>query len=176
MSERLFFALWPDAAAVRALSAWAGQAHALCGGRVMLPDDLHLTMAFLGEVEKPRIPELQALLCNAQWSSGPLCIDRYGYFHGPRIVWAGPSSTAHWLQDLHLWLWRQLEPAGFRPDDDFRPHLSLLRRAQIRNLADLPRPAPVCWVPDDFRLIASRPGSNGSSYRTLARAPRPANS
>ena len=41
---RLFYALWPDAAARAALAAW----QASLGGAPTRPDKLHLTLAFLG--------------------------------------------------------------------------------------------------------------------------------
>lgn len=175
MSARLFFGLWPDAASVRALGELAEQARNQCGGRIMQPGNLHLTLAFLGQVEKARITQLQALLHEFSWQSGPLSLDRYGSFRGPRIVWAGPGACPLWLDELYQGLWRQLEPMGFRPENRFRPHVSLLRGASGADLVKLSPFAPVDWTPDDFRLVASRPQAGGSLYQVLAQAPLPAN-
>ncbi|CDM22825.1 2'-5' RNA ligase [Castellaniella defragrans 65Phen] len=167
--RRVFFALWPDAEAVEILSGWARQAHAAFGGRIMRPETLHLTLAFLGTVPLDRIADLTALLEEARPIGGTLRLDRYGRFHGPKIVWAGPSATPPWLDALHGWLWRALARRGFaRPDEPFRPHVSLLRRAEPGELDTLPAPAPLDWTPRRCVLAASAPSPAGSFYEILA--------
>ena len=166
---RVFFALWPDAAAAEALSGWARRAHAAFGGRVMRPDTLHLTLAFLGAVPHERVAELAGLLNDASLIGGTLHLDRYGRFRGPRIVWAGPSASPPWLDALHGWLWRALARRGFdRPDEPFRPHVSLLRRAGPGDLDALAVPAPLDWTPRRCVLVASAPRPEGSFYEILA--------
>lgn len=167
--QRVFFALWPDDATVQALSGWAQQAHAAFGGRVMRPDTLHLTLAFLGMVSHDRVAELVTLLDEVALMGGTLRLDRYGRFHGPQIVWAGPSVAAPWLTALHGWLWRALARRGFaRPDEPFRPHVSLLRRAGPGDLNVLPSPVPLDWTPSRCVLAASAPHPEGSYYEILA--------
>lgn len=170
-SRRLFFALWPDADVVAALHAWARRAHALCGGRIMRPDTLHLTLAFLGEVDADRIAHLQALLRDHPFEGGTLCLDRYGRFRGPRIVWAGSSARVPWLDAAQRRLWQALAAQGFTvPQEPFRPHVSLLRRAGPADLNALPVPEPVCWTPRHCVLVASTPRESGSFYEVLARS------
>lgn len=167
--RRVFFALWPDAATAATLSGWACRAHAAFGGRVMRPETLHLTLAFLGTVPLDRIADLTALLDEASLIGGSLRLDRYGRFHGPRIVWAGPSATPPWLDALHGWLWRALARRGCaRPDESFRPHVSLLRRAAPGDLDALPAPEPLDWTPCRCVLAASVPSPAGSFYEILA--------
>ena len=48
-TQRLFFALWPDAATSVALAALAQQIAAESGGRPTAPGNVHLTLAFLGD-------------------------------------------------------------------------------------------------------------------------------
>lgn len=170
--QRLFFALWPDADVVGALTRWARRAHALCGGRIMRPDTLHLTLAFLGNVRTDRVPDVQAILREVQWSGGSLTLDRYGRFRGPRIVWAGPSAPVPWLDVLQRGLWQALARQDFTPPEEpFRPHVSLLRRAGPGDLARLPMPEPILWVPRRCVLVASTPRETGSYYRELASCP-----
>lgn len=167
--RRVFFALWPDAETAETLSGWARRAHAAFGGRVMRPETLHLTLAFLGMVSNDRIAELASLLDEAVLIGGALRLDRYGRFRGPRIVWAGPSAPAPWLDALHGWLWRALARRGFpRPDEPFRPHVSLLRRAEPGDLSLLPVPEPLDWTPRRCVLVASAPRPEGSFYEILA--------
>ena len=58
---RIFFALWPDAGARDALSALARDTAAQTGGRAPSAGNLHLTLAFLGDVAAARIAALHAL-------------------------------------------------------------------------------------------------------------------
>src|SRR5690606_25550965 len=102
--RRVFFALWPDECTAAVLSGWAQEAHAVCGGRIMRPDTLHLTLAFLGMVPHARIARLVTLLERATLLGGTLRLDHYGCFRGPQIVWAGPSKVPSWLNGLHGWL------------------------------------------------------------------------
>ncbi|CAM5788840.1 RNA 2',3'-cyclic phosphodiesterase [Castellaniella caeni] len=170
-TRRLFFALWPDADIVAALGPWARHAHDACGGRIMRPDTLHLTLAFLGSVDAQRIPELAELVRTCPAPGGTVTLNRFGHFRGPRIVWAGPSATLPWLDTLHRTLWQGLARHGFpAPDETFRPHVSLLRKADTTDLGPLPTPCPIVWHARRLVLVASTPRETGSYYEVLAEA------
>ena len=48
---RLFFALWPPPATARALEDWTRKVMEQTGGKPMHAENIHLTLAFLGEAE-----------------------------------------------------------------------------------------------------------------------------
>lgn len=173
-SRRVFVALWPDGQTARQLAARVDHAHAHWGGRPMRPDTLHLTLAFLGLQEPDRIALLCAMIRAWRPVGGEITLDQLGRFKGPRIVWIGPSALEiPWLQALHAELWSQLHSLGFAsPDEVFRPHVSLLRRADgtgllMRDKAQDPQ-AAIVWRPRRCVLVASMPGESGSYYQTLA--------
>lgn len=168
-SRRLFIGLWPDASTVEALSAWAAQAHALCGGRIMRPDTLHLTLAFLGHVDAGRVAALHEAVPGWRVRTGALGLTRFGRFKGPRIVWAGPSAQRiDWLDALHGDLWERLRIMGFAPPDEaFRPHVSLLRNAGPGDVSSLVVEQPIAWTPARCVLVASTPAATGSYYEVL---------
>ncbi len=173
-SRRLFFALWPSAADAARIMDWAHEAHRLCGGRVMRQDTLHLTLAFLGDTPADKVRELQAAAPSWPAPVQPLTLERFGCFRGPRVVWAGPSASDDdrlpWLDSLHDDLWRRLEAMGWqRPQEAFRPHVSLLRKATPCDLGALRRPAALTWMPEQCVLVASTPSDTGSYYEVLAR-------
>lgn len=170
---RLFMALWPNEAAANELSAWAHDAQALCGGRVMRPEDMHLTLAFLGTTAPE---QAQALIREVEhWSVEvqPFDLVRFGVFRRARVVWAGPAANAsiEWLQTLYDTLWHRLTNMGWhRPDSVFTPHVSLLRGAGLCDVDVLHR-EPVRVFAQRCVLVASRPGESGSDYQVLAQLP-----
>lgn len=171
-AQRLFFALWPSAAAADQIMAWASDAHALCGGRIMRPETLHMTLAFLGNTPADATQRLVQEASGWVVPVGTLQLKRFGRFPGPRVVWAGPSSDdserVPWLDDAYRTLWSYLQDAGWPPSEStFRPHVSLLRKAGACELDGLSR-APLTWTPEQCVLVASRPSVGGSRYEVLA--------
>lgn len=174
-TQRLFFALWPSEQSAREIMAWARDAHAAFGGRMMRPETLHLTLAFLGSTPADRTSELVSAAASWPAAVQAVTLRRFGRFTGPRIVWAGPSEgeshTPAWLDDLYDALWGRLERHGWeRPPGVFRPHVSLLRKAEPGDVSVLQRP-PLTWMPAGCVLVASQPREGGSHYQVLARMP-----
>ncbi len=172
--RRIFFALWPSAFDAARIMDWAHEAHRLCGGRVMRQDTLHLTLAFLGDTPAEKVQELQSTAPSWPAPVKPLTLERFGCFRGPRVVWAGPGADdtrrLSWLDALHDDLWRRLEALGWRrPQETFRPHVSLLRKAAPCDLSELRLPPALTWMPEQCVLVASTPSDSGSYYEVLAR-------
>lgn len=169
-ARRLFVALWPGPAVTRALTDRVRRAHALCGGRPMRADTLHLTLAFLGPVPEEQIAPLCQMVRDWRPLGGELVLDHVGRFAGPRVVWIGPTAPwPAWLDALHADLWRQLDALG-QPgtDERFRPHVSLLRRAEPVDPTPLNGGRPIVWRPQRCVLVASSPRETGSYYEALA--------
>lgn len=169
-SRRLFFGLWPTGDVIPAISQCAAQAHSMYGGRIMRPETLHLTLAFLGSVNADKVRELVRLAPTWRVDSGRITLRRIGRFRGPGVVWAGPDEgQPEWLYGVYDRLWARLETLGWdRPDGPFRPHVSLLRNAGAGNPMACP---PISWVTGDAVLVASEPQPGGSVYQALARVP-----
>lgn len=102
----------------------------LAGARWVPPDQIHLTLRFLGEVDEEGIASLKQALEEIRFDPFPLALLGVGHFpqgHHPRVLWAGvePSSP---LDDLYGALERALEGAGFPPEERrFSPHITLAR-------------------------------------------------
>lgn len=171
---RLFFALWPPQKAVAEIMEWARAAHDICGGRMMRPETIHLTLAFLGNTPLDKAMALAEAARQWPVSFGPITLREFGRFIGPRVVWAGPSPDSEevlWLTRLHDALWTRLEAMGWqRPESAFRPHVSLLRKAGPGDISALTR-EPIVWTPRHCVLVASMPQEGGSHYRVLATLP-----
>jgi RNA 2',3'-cyclic 3'-phosphodiesterase len=129
VTERLFFALWPGETERAAL---VGLQHALpwLGGRATHPRDLHLTLAFLGEVAPERRPCCEAAADGIQARPFDLRLDRVGYWPRPRILWCGSQFAPPPLLALVGSLTDALRPCGFPPERrPYAVHVTLARKA-----------------------------------------------
>lgn len=172
---RIFFALWPDPATVHALSAWARHAHTTCGGRIMRPDTLHLTLAFLGSVDANRIEQLIQATSQDIITPGAFHIHRYGVFARQHLIWAGPANADTALTALHDQLWLRLSALDFQPPPHpFRPHVTLLRHVTDATPPGI-TPEPLHWAYSRYVLVASEPQNGMAQYRVLASSKLPQN-
>jgi len=96
-------------------------------------ENLHLTLAFLGNTDEARIPAILEVMQAATGGARPMTLKvaGLGVFPNPRrprIVWAGLAGDVPGLQKVQRALTGELQPLGFVPDTKpFRPHLTLGR-------------------------------------------------
>ena len=171
-SLRLFFAVWPDAAAREALLRLARDTQAVAGGRATAPQSLHVTLAFLGSMADERLPALAAVAAVVAAAARPfaLTLDRGG---GARarggVAWIEAATPPVALLQLQARLAAGLAELGFVPDTRrFRPHVTLARKVVG---AAAPVSTPVCWEVTELVLNASEPAPGGSRYTMLGTWP-----
>src|SRR5262245_48097344 len=109
---RLFFALWPDDGVRAQLAGWGRALHAACGGRAIRAENLHVTLAFLGEVGDSRVPDVERAAGEVAPRAAMLVLDRAGYWKHNRIAWAGSSDVPECLLALVRELRDALRHAG----------------------------------------------------------------
>ena len=106
--------------------------------RWVTPDQIHLTLRFLGNVPDESVTALlQAMTQAAQGQTAfPLRARALGCFPHParpRVLWVGLDDPSQALGRLNERLTVALTPLGFPPEDrPFRPHLTL---ARVQNVA-----------------------------------------
>lgn len=164
---RLFLALWPGSGVRAQLHEWAASAHAECGGRVLRAQTLHLTLAFLDEVDPTRLPVLLALMQRTPLTPFTLTFDHLGYWADRKVVWAGATGVPESLtatRDALLSQWRATGAPVVT--QSFRPHVTLLRHAR-RAPSDL-NPRPIVWRCEGYALVHSVRTPRGPHYRVLA--------
>jgi 2'-5' RNA ligase len=167
--RRLFFALWPAAATAAALHAQSERARAVCGGRPTRRSDLHLTLAFLGDLAADRVPVAEAVAAEVIAAEFEFVLDRIGYWKHNRILWAGCSAEPVALVDLAQQLATRLRGAGFALESRaFAAHVTLLRNARCAELPPLHHVLP--WRADAF-VLAESAAAGDSRYSELRRWP-----
>ena len=169
---RVFFALWPDAGARDALSALARDTAAQARGRAPSAANLHLTLAFLGDVVATRIAALH-VIGSAVASAVPpftLTLDRVGAFGDGGIAWAGTSAAPRELERLVQLLGGALAQGGFPTERRaFHPHVTLARRC--RSHAGAGTTASIAWNVEGITLNASERSPRGPRYCELGAWP-----
>jgi len=159
---RLFFALWPPREAAEALHQWALAAQRVCGGRVARAENIHLTLAFLGEVdEKPGI--------SVQGHRHSLPIEQARYWAHNQIVWVGPEEIPRPLLSVVENLKKELVSKGLKTEKrPFAAHITLIRKARGGELPTLPR---IDWPVEEVALVQSVLGGQGPRYEVIERFP-----
>jgi 2'-5' RNA ligase len=161
---RLFFALWPDETLRSRLVEAAGLLRKTMSGKWVRPENLHITLAFLGDVSAERLGKVVRIGAETCGSGFTLRLDRAEFWPRNGIICLGASETPPALRELAGGLIERLGAAGFAMEKRaFRAHLTLARKGgSDRTRIDLPE--PVAWKVDGFHLVESRLSREGSVY------------
>jgi 2'-5' RNA ligase len=152
--QRHFIALMPDAAARDALAAIPVPE----GARRPQPDDLHMTLAFLGTLSE----DGQAAAIAAAQAAMPaeglpgVRLDRLESWSEARAFCATVAAPSEALTRLAERLAVCLADRGLPTDGRrFRPHVTLARLGRGAVIADADLATPIAWTPRSLALLAS---------------------
>ncbi len=169
-TQRIFFALWPDASIAGALAALARDTAAESGGRPVDAGNLHLTLAFLGNQPAGLVRELGARASRISLPAFDLVVDRVESWRRNAIAFAGVRSVPPALAALHRAVAGSLQEAGLAPEErPFSAHVTLARR--IERSVQRPLASPLVWHAASFALVASELSAAGARYRVLSSWP-----
>ncbi|MBK8387307.1 MAG: RNA 2',3'-cyclic phosphodiesterase [Candidatus Accumulibacter sp.] len=167
---RLFLALWPAAGEHAQLLQYQQQWSWPRGASPVRPERLHLTLHFIGPLERRRITAVSSGL---RVPFMPFTLQLSHAEVWPRgLVVLRASALPAALAQLHAELARALQALALPVEARaFRPHVTLARRAAGATLpatATPPAAWPLCWPVDGYVLVESLPGAGGG-YRILRR-------
>lgn len=166
MSDRLFFALWPDPALRQALSGRIEEITASIEGKPQRPDQWHVTLEFLGQVPRERQLSLRVAADRASRSPVTIEFDRVEHWRKPQVVCLVASRVPTGLEALVTQLRVALTEEGFATDvRPFRPHVTLARK--VRSATESLLDPPLLWRSDGFALVRSVTDPAGSRYEPL---------
>ena len=170
---RLFVGLdLPDSIKTALLASMGGVANA----RWQTADQLHLTLRFIGEVDRHQAADIAAALGRVNIRPFMAELAEPGLFdHRGRIdtLWVG-VRPAESLAGLAKSVNAALASAGVPPDSRaFLPHITVARGRSMIGATGWPQgPIPrVGWPVNSVALFESRMGKAGSDYSVLARWP-----
>lgn len=165
---RCFLAAWPTddtrAAVYRLIVVLKDRVpHA----RAMQARNLHLTLAFIGDLEDAHARALAISCADLADVTCDWTIDRIGSFPRARVAWAG-GPVDEPLADCVARARRRLDELGIAYDHrPFVPHVTLFRDVRrVEGAGALE--APLRWETDHVALYAAARDRNGPIYRRVA--------
>ena len=151
--------------------------------RWVKPEQMHVTMRFLGSITHGEATELKQLLHSISAAPFTLRPGGMGCFPNsrrPRVLWAGLTGALEAVSHLHSAVTGATRAIGQTPEDrPFRPHLTLARiheadRASLSVLEAIIEPIDAWsaeeWLVSELHLLQSHLSSEGARYETLATA------
>ena len=175
--HRLFVAIRPPDKVRDALLDLMG---GISGARWQDDDQLHLTLRFIGEVDRHAADDVHAALGSIHQPRFELAISGLGVFDrrgAPEVVWAGVTPQEP-VERLHKKVDQAIVRAGLEPERRaFHPHITLARwkGRRTRELADfLDRRRGLASEPfevDALILYESRLSRHGAHYEEVASYP-----
>jgi 2'-5' RNA ligase len=164
---RVFFALVPDAATQESLGIIARGIASRAGGRAIVDANLHLTLAFIGDVDNERIDVLRTIVGTLPRRAFALELDTIGTFRHSDLTWIAPANVPAELTRLQSALADALKNAHFALETrPFHAHITLARRC-TRKIAGAHAEGQT-WRVERLALLASIARENGVAYRELA--------
>ena len=176
------------------VKAWAGDLSARLRRRVekaapravirwVDPENLHVTLWFVGEVTDDRFEALGAAT-NATYRTEAFRLELSGTgafppSGAPRVLWIGLTAGVEHLRSIYAELGRRLAPLGLEPERrEYSPHLTIARikdvkrrdAVAVRNALTMPTDALATNV-IAATLFRSRLSPKGARYEALMRVP-----
>lgn len=155
------------------------QMHGIEGARWQNDNQLHLTLRFIGEVDRHQAQDIAAALGSVSGPALSLMLDGVGTFdRRGRIdmLWAGVAPQDA-LRSLHKKVDRACESIGIAPDQRaYLPHITIARLNRSAGPVEgyLAAHAGLATPPftiDHFTLFESEMGREGSVYHMVERYP-----
>jgi 2'-5' RNA ligase len=142
------------------------------------PENLHVTLKFIGEVGSEKLAEIGDALATARTTPQIICeFYGVGFFPNerrPNVAWVGIRSDPS-LSLLAGEVNRSLQPLGIpREEKPFVPHLSIARFKETRmseelraEIAERKNQSFGSVAANEFYLMESKTKSAGAEYTTL---------
>ena len=158
----------------------AGMCAGVPGARWEPPENFHLTLRFIGEVELGQAEDIDGQLARLHMPGFAMSlstVDHFGPAEKARALYAGVERSES-LTRLQAKVENALQRVGMPPETrKFVPHVTLARLngapapriLQFREAYNLFRAGPV--PVDEFILYSSHPGKGHSAYREEAAYP-----
>ena len=161
---RCFVAAWPDEPTRLALASLSDDVRQRVEHRrVARADDLHLTLAFIGDLVDDVAFDLADAVATLRFKAFAWQLDALGFFKEAGVVWVGATNaTVRPLADLADRVRALLDQMNVAYDrKPLAPHVTLLRG--VKRFA-AQKVAPTLWRIESIALYRSAPARQASRY------------
>lgn len=166
-ARRLFFGIGLPEPLPQQLIRWRAEQFPEEAGRPVAAANLHITLAFLGEISDEKAQGLQQLAGRIRQPAFTLHLDDAGHWPRPGVVWLGCRQAPRGLLQLAEMLRSQAARSGcHQSPQPFHPHITLLRNA-TRPVTLPPRNFHWQFTVDHFSLYQSVFSQGRTRYRAL---------
>lgn len=155
------------------------------GLRFTDPDQAHVTLKFLGEIDPERVedlePAISAAIADADIDPFRATVGGLGVFPSPEyisVVWTGFEEGGEQLTRLHEAIEAATTDLGFEPEEhDFTPHVTIARmddargKELVQRRLDSDDPTVGTFEVSAVRLTESTLTETGPEYETVSRFP-----
>lgn len=133
-SMRLFVAVPVPPGVKHVIASWINELQPRLPFRKWVhPEDLHITLQFLGDTPSESVPRIYQVLKEIMTVARPftLRVESLGFFGRstqPSVLWASVGGDVEGIHGLQQKVTDALTPLGFKPEErNFHPHLTLAR-------------------------------------------------
>jgi 2'-5' RNA ligase len=159
---RLFFALWPDDKTRQQINDVIDAVPYKVGRRVT-PENIHITISFLGSVSDEVTEYLPDQAKFIRANSFALSLDSLGWWKKPQIIWLAPSFVPDELANLVIQVNKVANGCGIKLENrPYKPHMTLIRKAKHEISKNVFQ--TINWNVDSFVLAQSVTHPEGVSY------------
>lgn len=146
------------------------------------PDNIHLTLKFLGEIQENKIPEIENVIKNIAegCSKFEVSLFKAGAFPKldfPKVLWVGIDKNCHVIEEVAKNIEDKLGKIGFPKEErPFSAHLTIGRVRSPKNKDKLREKIlacevkPLVCVVDKIVLYRSQLTSGGAVYTKIYEA------
>jgi RNA 2',3'-cyclic 3'-phosphodiesterase len=109
--------------------------------RPVAPQNIHVTIRFLGDINPPLVDKLHVAMQNVKFTPFTIQLKGLGVFPSlnyPRVIWAAMTEGTEQLKSIFTQLEPQIRTLGFAADQyGFSPHLTIARVRSATNKQNL---------------------------------------
>jgi 2'-5' RNA ligase len=164
--QRLFIALYPQTSVCKQLYRLTKDLVTATGGRAVPEPNLHLTLRFLGALDKSEQACIVEKLDRIQGQSFTLRFAAVEHRKRQQMLWAIVADTPRALSGLAEEIERSSIECGFPASDHaFKPHMTLARK--VRKTVRQQEIGSLETRIDEFCLVRSETLPQGSQYTIL---------
>ncbi len=145
----------------------------LINSRWVEPEQFHLNLRFIGEVDGAMFHDIREALAEINWRSFSLQLDGVGFFPPrgkPKVIWAGVRKSGELIK-LRNRIESRLVEIGLQPEGrKFAPHITIARLKNthpVKVARFLERYSMLTGNPfrvDEFHLFSSVLGRDGAVH------------